>query len=107
MPSRGNAGLVFEPRDLVMALDKPQQRLLWSLSSEWLGVGTVAAVWYGARCVADAGATLAMDIPWCVELVVFGLVCWILLALILGFPLYYWLVQQNRRYQRIDRSPEE
>ena len=82
---------------LISGLERSQKRLLRTLGAGWVGAGAIGAFWWGATCVAKEGGTLGLVNAWCAELALFGFVCWMLLGLILGFPLFYWLVQQNRR----------
>jgi hypothetical protein len=81
---------------LISELDERQKQLLRMPGAGWTLSGAIGAVWWGASCVAKEGGRLARDTAWCAELGLFGFVCWSLLGLILGFPLFYWLVQQNR-----------
>jgi hypothetical protein len=81
---------------LSRGLEKPQKWLLGVLGAAWCGAGIIGAIGWGATCVAREGGTLALVNAWCAELAVFGFVCWNLLGVIVGFPLYHWLVQRNR-----------
>jgi hypothetical protein len=54
-------------------------------------------VWYGATCIADLGGSADTDgVAVCVELPLFWFVCWLLLGVVCGFPLYFGLAQRDR-----------
>lgn len=76
-------------------LDPSQRRLLHFYSFAWVTVGGIVALKWGTACVAEEG-TLSIVNAWCAELALFGFVCWALLGVMLGFPLYYWLNQRKR-----------
>lgn len=78
------------------ALQQSQKRLLKIAGGAWVGVGAIAGIWFAGACVAEDGESLGMVNAWCLELALFGFVCWAILGVILVFPLYYWLVQHNR-----------
>jgi hypothetical protein len=66
-------------------LDPSQRRILGFYGLAWLAVGGFVAFRSCMACAAEGANAL------CAELALFGFLCWALLGIILGFPLYYCL----------------
>jgi len=74
---------------------RPHKRLLQTLAAGWVVTGVFGAFSWAAAWFRNEGGRLATVNALFVELALFGYVCWLLLGVMLGFPLYYWLLRRG------------